>query len=259
MAGEQSSVGMQQRPKALEHAPLRRAIEIDHRVSAEDRVERAANRPYGGHQVHRAKAHEGAHLGAYPRVARFVSRALQEEALQALFAELLAALERVDAEVRGAYSAGIEIRPEDAHPRIRTQGFDRGDGHRIGFLARRARRGPERHRAVLGVLAQELREDREVMFLAEERRQIRRQRVDELLELELVRLELLQVLGEALEPERTQPPRHAAVDHVALRVVKADASVGVDQPTNALEIAIVEAELAGDRKSTRLNSSHVKS
>src|SRR5690606_40273665 len=80
MAGEQSSVGMQQRPKALEHAPLRRAIEIDHRVSAEDRVERAANRPYGGHQVHRAKAHEGAHLGAYPRVARFVSRALQEEA-----------------------------------------------------------------------------------------------------------------------------------------------------------------------------------
>src|SRR5690606_39788158 len=134
MAGEQSSVGMQQRPKALEHAPLRRAIEIDHRVSAEDRVERAANRPYGGHQLHRAKAHEGAHLGAYPRVARFVSRALQEEALQALFAELLDALERVDAEVRGAYSAGIEIRPEDAHPRIRTQGFDRGDGHRIGFL-----------------------------------------------------------------------------------------------------------------------------
>src|SRR5690606_21283201 len=68
------------------------------------------------------------------------------------------------------------------------------------------------------------------------------------LELRAVGLELLEVGREAAQPGRPQAAGHAPVDHVALRVRETDAGVRVDQPANALEVTVVEAELARARR-----------
>jgi len=76
--------------------------------------------------------------------------------------------------------SGLRPRGDDLHVGLRTQRFDRGHRERVRFFAGRGGIAPDAQRPA-GAQLQRLGEHLEVMRLAEERRQVGGQAVDELL------------------------------------------------------------------------------
>src|SRR5690606_20422681 len=100
-----------------------------------------------------------------------------------------------------------------------------------------------------GAPAQFVGEHLEMVFLPEERREVRREAVHELLPLGLGpgvarALEPVEVAGEARMTERAQAARQPAVDHRLLRGTKMDARPLADQRADPIEILSVDREIA---------------
>jgi hypothetical protein len=86
-------------------------------------------------------------------------------------------------------------------------------------------------------------EDWEVLALAEERGEVRRQRVDERLELFRRLFEEGEVGGEGAEAVLADPLADARVDQLLLRRRQGDAGVLVDQLADGLEVLAGELKL----------------
>ena len=123
-----------------------------------------------------------------------------------------------------------------------AEGLAGGDGQRIGLLAGRSGRAPDAQRPVrrgLQVLAQDV----EMMRLAKERGQVRRQRIDEGLPFfRVAGLEHCDVIGEGVQPQRPQAPGQARVHHVLLDRRQRYAGLIVDELAYAVEIGLREME-----------------
>jgi hypothetical protein len=92
-------------------------------------------------------------------------------------------------------------------------------------------------------LQQVLAQVMEMMRLAKEGSQVGRDRVAELRDLPgAVRGQQLAIFGEAPQLQRTQAPRQAAVDQLALLIRKIDAGDLLDQAAQGIEIFVPEDE-----------------
>ena len=87
--------------------------------------------------------------------------------------------------------------------------------------------------------------------LAEERREVRGHRVDEFLELvAFARLEQLDVIGEAVHAQRTQPARQAPIHELALGFGQCNAGVLAHQLAQPPELRVGKREV-GNRQLQR--------
>src|SRR3569623_425718 len=103
--------------------------------------------------------------------------------------------------------------------------------------------------------AQVLSQDIEVMGFAKKRSEIRGQGIGKCLPfVAALALEVVEIVLEAGNAERTQPPRQAAIDHVLLGFGKHDADARIDQLAYPFEVPFGVRILA----QIRLGYAHVR-
>jgi hypothetical protein len=132
-----------------------------------------------------------------------------------------------------------------------------GERHRdgVGLFAGGAGRAPDGEAGAVALLAQVLDQDREVVRLAEEAREVGGERVGELLALgRVLGLDRVEVGVEARVPGLAQPPREAVGDHGALGRAHRDAGDLVDQAARAIELAVAQLDSYGAKAGTMAGS-----
>lgn len=253
MAGEQQAVRLHHVDEVLQDLGLGRLVEIDHHVAAEDHVELLRERPIAVEQVDLAEVDHRLQLGPHAGIAFLLAGAAQEILLEPVGGQRRHALHRVDAGAGARQGIGIHIGGDHAHlpRRHRAEGLRQRDRNRIRLLPRRGGRAPYRERRALGLGV--LGQDREMMLLAEERGQVGGERIGEGLPLvgQVTVLQRVQVIAERSDVDDAQPPRQAAVDHLALAVGQRNADAAIDQAADAGEIFRRERKLA--RRERRRN------
>mmetsp|Transcript_60042 Transcript_60042/g.142148 ORF Transcript_60042/g.142148 Transcript_60042/m.142148 type:complete len:263 (+) Transcript_60042:1817-2605(+) len=245
MADKQLAARAHHAVDALEHLALRRRVEIDHDIAAEDHVESVAELPLGVHQVQRAELHPALQLGLHADLAGVRARAPHEEVLQPGGVQA-ARVGVVDAPLGGGQHIGVDVAGDELHRGAGPERLAAGHQDGIGLLARRRGAAPDPHRFAdegLEVVLERV----EMVFLAKEGGQVGRQAVDEFLPFLGARraarcFEPLQIAGEAPVSRLAQAPREPAVDHRMLAIVQADAGMLVDQLAHAVEVGLAEAE-----------------
>ena len=245
VAGEQQTTRFHQRLEARQHLRLRRLVEIDHHVAAEDRVELRAQLVIAVGQIQLFEAHHRAHFRAHLDHAGVRAGALQEEALEPLGRQMLHLVELVHAGFGFRQHLRVDVGGEHGGL-TRTavaERFDQRHRDRIRFLTGRGRRAPHRNR--LRAARHELGQDRKVMGFAEERGQVGGQRIGERFPLGRIvfRFEQIEVLLEGLEATGTQAARQTAVRHIALVIRQGNARAAMNQIANASEIRRREFEI----------------
>jgi hypothetical protein len=246
MPDEEQAVRAELVAQVLDHPLLGPRIEVDQHVPAEDGIEGSADLRGQVHQVELPELHQRGEFRPDPGVALPGAPAPQQEATQARLAQDLDAGERVDAGARGREDAGIDVRGQDRDRWPLAEGLDRGHRDGVGFLARRGGRAPDPDvPSSLGAASQVIGEDREVIGLPEERRQVGGQGVDEPGPLPaVVRLQEGEVGLEIAPPQLAQAPGEPAVHHRLLAGRERYARAGMDHRADPLEILGREAELA---------------
>src|SRR5258708_38572572 len=109
VAREQPAAVADERMEALQDLELRGAREIDHRVAAEDRGERALDVPFRLDQVDLPERDPRAQLLTHPGVAAMGAVAPQEEAAQPFLAGGRRATHPVDAILCGAQRVRVPV------------------------------------------------------------------------------------------------------------------------------------------------------
>ena len=246
MADVQLAMRLHHRVNPLEHAALRRCIEINHHVAAEHDVERLAQLPVRLHQVVRPEFDEARELGLDADEAAVRALAAQEMRAQPRLRQA-ARFRRINAARRDREHLGVDVARDDLYAGAAARRLGHSHRDRVGLFAGRCGVAPDSQRP-RAVFLQVSRELVKVMLFAEERREVGGQAVDELLPLLGARctarlLEPLQVACERAVAGFAQTARQAAVDHRLLAGVQADAGALVDQLANALEVGVAEAEL----------------
>ena len=88
----------------------------------------------------------------------------------------------------------------------------------------------------MGVLADMGGEHLEMMIFAEKRREVSGQRIDELLPLFLVLLQVAEVISKAAQAQTPQPACQAAVDHLVLGRRQINTRLLIEQTPDALKV-----------------------
>jgi len=141
--------------------------------------------------------------------------------------------------------AGIDIARHDL-PDLRTRSRDGSEHHRdgVGLLACRTAGRPNGRIPRQATLLQELPQDRKVVHLAVEIREVRRQRIDECGELRTgAGFHAIEIFAERRDVELAQPAPETAVDHRPLVVAEMYAGMRQYQPAYAMEIVVRELEI----------------
>src|SRR6266403_965662 len=249
---EQQASGPENRCEPLHHGVLGGAVEVDHHVAAEHRVQRQTEarqqRPERLQQVQLPELDQAGDFGAYPHHAGVGSRSAQEKAAHPLRAADLHGLVPVHAAARASQNLRVDVGGQDARVAVCPERLDRRHRDGVGFFAGRGGCTPDAGRAAGQTTREEIRKNRKMVLLPEKRGQIRRERIDELLALlrrELgVALQLIQVVSERVDPERPQPSRQTAVHHVALACAQIDSGQLEDDAANPIEVARAQVEHA---------------
>src|SRR5690606_20303997 len=246
MTHEQQPVGMQQVAQAVDDALLGRGVEVDEHVAAEDGIEGLVEALGQVDQVELPELDERGELGPHADVALAGALAAQQEAATALRGQRLDAGDRIHARAGGGQHPRIDVGRDDRYRRPFAQGLHRGHGDRVRFLAGGRGRAPYPQRpSPLQALPEVIGKDGEMVGLAKERRQVRRQGIGEAGPLAaVVRFEQGQVRLEVTQPELAQATREAAVDHRLLAGCERYARAGMDHRADPLEIPRREAKLA---------------
>ena len=234
---------LHRRMDVLQHPALDRRVEVDHHVAAEHEVERGTRRRMRIEQVVVAEPHRAGELGPHADGAAVGTGAAQEVPSQA-FRRQPARISRVDGAAGGVEHPRVDVARDDAEGAAVRQRFAGGDRDRVRLLAGRGGAAPQTQTLPV-VLPQGPGKRGEVVRLAEERRQVGRQAVDELLPFGvsgMTTLEPLQVAAEGREAFFAQPPGKPAVDHRPFPGVKTDSGAPADQLAHAPEVFGVEAE-----------------
>src|SRR6185437_4766017 len=249
MAEEEQVAGTLQPGDAREELSLGVLVEVDHHVPAENRIQRSSHRQ----SVDEIELLESDQRSDFRRDLPADAAGLLplgEEPLQALGGDIAHPLRGIDSAARALEDLRVEVRGEDPH--VPTTGvrqrLEHGHGDGVGLLARGAPRGPDAKPPWARPIGGERREDvlaqiLEMMWLAKERGEVRRDRVAELRELLRISLQPLAVLGEAVQLQGAQTPRQPAINELPLLVREMDAGERLDEHTQRLEVLLAEGEL----------------
>src|SRR6185369_12055272 len=162
----------------------------------------------------------------------------QKESAQAFRRQFFDTLKRVYPMPRRFQNIGIEIGSDDRDVRgLRAEGLGYRNRDRIGFFAGRRGRTPDPDRAPGADLAKVLGEDRKVVGLPKERRQVGGQRIDETFPfVAAVLFQRIEIFGKAVLAGRPQTTGKPGIDHVLLDRRQGNPGMLIDQFAHAFEI-----------------------